>query len=362
MFSPQHWPRDSELKAALLVYCTADRLVCVDAALRVSTWTWSGLPNGKGQPFTLGLGRTNLLPTRSLHMSNACINRSTLRNPGGGGTTSPSPPQDAASAPAAGCHAPSRKESGWLTGLKSSLGQGTVAMEPTGVAAHCEDETPNPLPRSVGRVHSCFALRTAFDGSPDSILSCGYWDHAVRRHSLDPSVKLSLAGAGTGEHEGPINCLSMTDGGSLLVTGGQDAKCCVWVVGNAAMAAALRDLDSVHISSGGLGGGDMVCVHVLYGHEAPVVSLAVSEVRYGTVGDTYDRKISCGQLEYTLPLQTYPPLLIPSWKYRVQQGCPRKLPFLDRLGPVNHTDYTFAPFVPPQIFEFAYEIVIGQPG
>lgn len=128
-------------------------------------------------------------------------------------------------------------------------------------------------------MHSCFGLRTAFDGHPDSILSCGYWDHAIRRDSLDSSSQLILGDSGTGGHGGAVNCLSIADGGSLLVTGSQDATCRVWVVANAPMALALGSGDVTQTAEWALGGENMVCVHILYGHEAPVTCLAVSEVR-----------------------------------------------------------------------------------
>lgn len=131
-----------------------------------------------------------------------------------------------------------------------------------------------------GRVHSCFALRIATETAPDAILSCGYWDNVVRLHYLDSSVRLALGAWGSGGHENGISCLSIADGGSLLVTGGHDATCRVWVVGNTPMAAALGGLQgSDHSTTQAISTDLMVCVHVLYGHEAPVTCLAVSEVR-----------------------------------------------------------------------------------
>lgn len=133
----------------------------------------------------------------------------------------------------------------------------------------------------MGSVHSCFGLHSGSEANAESIISCGYWDHVVRLHQVDSTLKLPLGGSGTGGHRGAITCLAIAEGSSLLVTGGGDATCRVWVVSNAPMASAL--------GGGGAGGanttnrassGDaMVCVHVLYGHEAPVTCLAVSEVR-----------------------------------------------------------------------------------
>ncbi|CAN0523462.1 unnamed protein product, partial [Scytosiphon promiscuus] len=129
-------PRHTFRAAVLLVYCTEDRLVCVDASLRVTTWNWSGLPNGRGLPFTLGLSRTNSLPSRLLHMSNV----------------------------------------------------------------------------STKTVHSCFGLHSASEANSESIISCGYWDHVVRLHHVDSTVKLPPGGCGTGGHRGAITCLAIADG------------------------------------------------------------------------------------------------------------------------------------------------------
>lgn len=136
-----------------------------------------------------------------------------------------------------------------------------------------------PAPR-LCRVHSCFGLCTASQGGLETILSCGYWDNVVRVHRVSSAVKLPLEGSGTGGHLGAISCLAIAQGSSLLVTGGQDATCRVWVVGNPAMASALGGTSAcgVNATKGTSSRDSMVCVHVLYGHEAPVTCLAVSEV------------------------------------------------------------------------------------
>lgn len=160
----------------------------------------------------------------------------------------------------------------WFGGGGSTIS----VVRPSGNAG-----TPDVPARAVGRVHSCFGLCTAPQGSFESILSCGYWDNVVRVHRVNSAAKLHLEGSETGGHRNAITCLAMAEGSSLLVTGGQDATCRVWVVGNAAMAAALSGTSScgVNATKGTSCRESMVCVHVLYGHEAPVSCLAVSEVR-----------------------------------------------------------------------------------
>lgn len=137
------------------------------------------------------------------------------------------------------------------------------------------------LARTIGRVHSCFCLRGAQGDSASCMISCGYWDNKIRQHELGSAQKAPRPGSTVAGHEGSVTCLGLAEGGDLLVTGGEDATVRVWVVSNPTMAAALLDEDG-----GGVRAGDtrhlhdsMTCVHVLYGHEAPVLCLAVSEVR-----------------------------------------------------------------------------------
>lgn len=273
MYSPQPWPPNRKPSAILLVHCTEERLVCVDAALQVTTWAWSGLPNRHGQPFTLGRCKTSYIPSRALHMSNVYSSASALPTSASNDrTVRPACPSDF-DAIALG------EENAWFKRRTTSLDSCT-----TGIESKTEKhEVVAIRARGMGRMHSCFALRTARDGDPESIISCGYWDHAIRRHFVDASTKLSLGATRTGGHQGPITCLCMTEGGSLLVTGGEDATCRVWVVGNAPMASALRGMEGTNAIHAASEGDKMVCVRVLYGHEAPVVSIAMSEVWWSLV-------------------------------------------------------------------------------
>jgi WD40 repeat protein len=105
-------------------------------------------------------------------------------------------------------------------------------------------------------------------------LSCGHWDHTVKVHSLDG---MRVKSSESGGHRGPIRCLSVTDDGSLMITGGQDATCRVWVVDHPDMAVALLD-GYVQTALGTDGSKEKIlsCCHVLWGHETPITCLAVS--------------------------------------------------------------------------------------
>jgi WD40 repeat protein len=106
------------------------------------------------------------------------------------------------------------------------------------------------------------------------LVSCGYWDDTVKVHAVDG---LKLQCSSNGGHRGPIRCLALGDDGALMVTGGQDATCRVWVVDHPDMAAALSD-GYVKTALGENTDGEQIlaCCHVLWGHVAPVTCLAIS--------------------------------------------------------------------------------------
>jgi hypothetical protein len=105
-------------------------------------------------------------------------------------------------------------------------------------------------------------------------VSCGYWDNTVKVHSMDA---WRLECSDTGGHRGPIRCLGIGQDGGLLVTGGQDSTCRVWVVDHPDMAFALAD-GYVQTAIGQSNDGEQVlsCCHVLWGHETPITCLDLS--------------------------------------------------------------------------------------
>ncbi|CAM9130173.1 unnamed protein product, partial [Hapterophycus canaliculatus] len=293
VFSAGNRPREPFRRAALLVYCTQDRLVSIDAALRVTTWTWSGVPDGFGLPFTLGHCRTTVLRSSSLHMSPVTVQTSapsarvpmTARSPGHGDQdTNP-----------VSTTAPRTEVQEETTASTMASFKGTTAPSNSvaDLAPSGERRTSRIAARSIGRVHSCFGVCTVSPGNFESILSCGYWDKIVRQHRVNSAVKLSLEGFGTGGHQDAITCLAIAQESSLMVTGGQDATCRVWVVGNGPMASALGGTRacSVDITKGLSSTDSMVCVHALYGHEAPITCIAVSEELDAVVSGASDGRI-----------------------------------------------------------------------
>jgi WD40 repeat protein len=121
------------------------------------------------------------------------------------------------------------------------------------------------------------------------IVSCGFWDNTVKVHAMD---NWRLECSETGGHRGPIRCLAIGEDGGLLVTGGHDCTCRVWVVDHPDMAVALSD-GYVQTALGQSTDGDQVlsCCHVLWGHQTPITCLAISSDVDAIVSGSMEGKV-----------------------------------------------------------------------
>lgn len=118
-----------------------------------------------------------------------------------------------------------------------------------------------------GRLISGTELTLSAAETSAMLVSCGYWDDTVKIHGTET---LDVMASENGGHRGPIRCLSVSSDG-LMVTGGQDATCRVWVVDHSEMAVAISD-GYVQTALGASNDGDKLlsCCHVLWGHDTPV--------------------------------------------------------------------------------------------
>lgn len=112
------------------------------------------------------------------------------------------------------------------------------------------------------------------DGGSGRVVSCGYWDDALRVHSLDTMREIAAAVSG---HIGAITCVQMDrQGGSTIITGGEDGTCRVWVLENASVLQSYYDemrpagIDSCFYDA------SLICLHVLCGHHSAIVAMFYS--------------------------------------------------------------------------------------
>lgn len=108
--------------------------------------------------------------------------------------------------------------------------------------------------------------------SMDSVflLSCDYFDNAVKVHSAEA---LHLEYKCNWLHRGAIKCIAVGDNG-VIVTGGEDATCRVWILDRPEMATALLDSTMPDCFSDVI--ERLACVHVLWGHQSSISSVCVS--------------------------------------------------------------------------------------
>ena len=122
------------------------------------------------------------------------------------------------------------------------------------------------ISRSVGNGNS--------SSDPSQLLmSCGYFDNCVKVHSLD---SLQLQNSLNGGHRGSINCLEVDEEGEVLVTGGDDATCHIWIIDHESLALAITD-GYVKSSLGTEGFEESNCyhAHTLLGHVTPVNCVSI---------------------------------------------------------------------------------------
>lgn len=237
--SKQFSPRQAKGAVASIRVLT-DTVVAVYADMSVGIYKFTPSTRDSRRPFFFKADRHRLLARRDLNMSRTSIK-----------------------------HAPAVQTSTQSTGTPFLVGSWSFAVTLGGA-------TTENIRR---RIHTSARLTAANDVTKEAeatayLLSCGYWDDTVKIHSLDG---MRLLFSDFGGHQGPILCLSMGTDGALMVTGGQDATCRVWVVDHFDMALALCDgyTQTALGVPNGIGSLLKLC-HILWGHAHPVSCLDMS--------------------------------------------------------------------------------------
>lgn len=104
------------------------------------------------------------------------------------------------------------------------------------------------------------------------LMSIGYYDNSVKVHSID---SLQLYSCVNGVHRGQINCIETSVDGTVVVTGGHDGTCTVWVVDYEDFAVSIAD-GVVQPREEGSHDDFLKCCHVLLGHTSPITCIAIS--------------------------------------------------------------------------------------
>jgi WD40 repeat protein len=112
------------------------------------------------------------------------------------------------------------------------------------------------------------------DSAQGRIISCGYWDNALRVHALDSLREVAVSFSG---HIGGITCVQLDkQGGNILVTGGADGTCRVWLLERPSLLSSFFDDLKPKGVTESHWDPNLMCVHTLCGHEAPITALHYS--------------------------------------------------------------------------------------
>ena len=117
-------------------------------------------------------------------------------------------------------------------------------------------------------------LLSVVDGGLGRIISCGFWDNSLRVHTIDTLKEMACS---TGGHAGIISCVHADkQGGRTLITGDSDGTCRVWLMESPQLVSCFEDdlkpkgVDDLVMDP------NIICVHVLCGHQSPVTAIYYS--------------------------------------------------------------------------------------
>jgi WD40 repeat protein len=236
--------------SVIKIHVHADTLTVIYSDLKVGTFKWAP----KSTTNRLKPDKLRTLPNRAVSNSRSVIKR---------GSAAPQTMDD--------------------SGNQLSVGNWSFALTVGGYEKeHLRRKTVMP-----SRLAS--AKDALYTEAASLIVSCGYWDNTLKVHSTDA---WRLECSETGGHRGPIRCLAVGSDGGLMVTGGEDCTCRVWVVDHPDMAIALSD-GYVQTALGQSTDGDQVlsCCHVLWGHNTPITCLDLSSDIDVTVSGSVGGKV-----------------------------------------------------------------------
>lgn len=217
------------------IHVQADSITVIYSDLKVGTFKW----NAKGTSTRLKPDKLRRLPNREVSNSRSVMKR--------------------------GSAAPQTMDE---SGNRLSVGNWSFAFTLGGY------EKEQQRRKAVMPSRLASAKDALYTEAASLIVSCGYWDNTLKVHSTDG---WRLECSETGGHRGQIRCLAVGQDGGLMVTGGDDATCRVWVVDQPDMAISLSD-GYVQTALGQSIDGDQVlsCCHVLWGHDSPITCVDLS--------------------------------------------------------------------------------------
>ena len=155
----------------------------------------------------------------------------------------------------------------------SNLGVGNWSFAFT-IGGTAKEELRQKAVTATSRLIATKADSLSTVESSGFLVSCSYFDNVVKVHTLNG---YRLLCGDSGGHRGPVRCLAIGEDGALMVTGGQDCTCRIWVIDHPELARGLSD-GYVQTALGSTNDGDQLlsCCRVLWGHDSAITCVDVS--------------------------------------------------------------------------------------
>jgi len=263
---PKQFVFNGEHGAIVAVECCTDRLIAFYEDFSVVYYKWNGFPDTEAIPFQLKQDRVKKLPSVkfSIFRFNSISSNDDVMNDKID-SSSPSYFEGLIGITREKSHSNANRRKEDAKAIRST-GEDEVVPSFSVSAESVRERSRVSI--SKGNI----VLRMS-DGGIDRIISCGYWDFNLKVHSLDSMREI---GNTNGNHIGAITCVDMGSEKHILVTGGSDCTCRVWVIDNPVMASALSiTMENVNITDMDTA-ENLMCIHVLWGHDSPVTAISYS--------------------------------------------------------------------------------------
>lgn len=306
--------------AVIAISCSGERLIVCHANLTLSFYRWNSFPEDDMHPFSYRAEKNRDIPSASLSTSEEILrSRSNIFQ-----TTAPPMFTEAIPGPSSSSFI---EPSSLFGAIRNSLTRNPLSTNVSPASKVTKDALEELFPQTLrvkavaasldevdeegkrmagsdqsssptlpyGNSNVCHSLShmkvalNATDAGAVRVISCSYWDHALKIHSVETLREVASCTSG---HKGEIKCIQQGSGNdsNTLITGGADGTCRVWVFEKSSLAAAYSS-DPFHIDYGDedpyLQSQDpsillnnmsnaLVCVHTLCGHQSPVLSISYS--------------------------------------------------------------------------------------
>lgn len=270
VFTPSKQFCDGTIGAVVSIRCSSERLMTYHSDMTTCVYKWSGMPDGI-QPFQIKTDKAKKGPSAVLNVSSVpigdlfpfepSIDMAEVHEGGGGGGGATTGDLRRLSTSSTGqqqntdfnLHADSLRKYSYRERMEAGARRKSLTESPSEAAKKIDMILP--------------------ESGNSRIVTCGYWDQAIRLHSGESLREIASSSSQVGE----VTCVQLDKVGRTLITSGMDGTCRVWLLERPSALHSYFDEIQIGFNESSIPGDvNMICVHVLCGHQSPVTSLYYS--------------------------------------------------------------------------------------